>query len=211
MDLSEANNITSAFYFICGRTSNRGADYEPEHPAIRQLMRRIHLRGHEIGLQPIYGTYQAPELIFQEADRLRQIMLEEGIQQQEIGGRMHYLRWEHPTTMQAWDDAGLHYDTTLGYADRPGFRCGTCYEYTAFNRLNQQLLQLRIRPLVAMECTVMDSCYLGLGATDAAQNKLLQLKQTCQKVDGCFTLLWHNSYFNQPKAHNKIYQSCIEG
>ena len=65
MDLSDQHGLTSAFYFICGRTSNMDADYEPEHPAIRALMRRIHDRGHEIGLHPSYGTYQKPELIAQ--------------------------------------------------------------------------------------------------------------------------------------------------
>ena len=67
MDVSERHGLTSAFYFICGRTSNMDAAYEPEHPAIRALMRRIHERGHEIGLHPSYGTYQKPELLSQEA------------------------------------------------------------------------------------------------------------------------------------------------
>lgn len=126
MDVSDANRLTSAFYFICGHTDpRRDADYDPEHPMIRQLMRRIHQRGHEIGLHPSFNTYQRPELIAEEARRLRRIMAEEGIEQTAIGGRMHYLRWETPTTLNAWNDAGMRYDSTLGYADRPGFRCGT--------------------------------------------------------------------------------------
>ena len=32
---------------------------------------------------------------------------------------MHYLRWENTTTLQAWDEAGMNYDSTLGYADQP--------------------------------------------------------------------------------------------
>jgi hypothetical protein len=53
MDQSDAAGIRSAFYYICGRTNPQlDAQYEPEHPAIRSLMRRIHQRGHEIGLHP---------------------------------------------------------------------------------------------------------------------------------------------------------------
>lgn len=195
MDVSEANNLTSAFYFICGRTSKLDASYEPEHPAIRELMRRMHQRGHEIGLHPSYGTYQKPQLIKQEADRLRAVLQDEGIKQNEFGGRMHYLRWEHPTTLQAWNDAGMTYDTTLSYADLPGFRCGTCFEYPAFNTITQQSLQIRIRPLIAMECTIIADRYMGLGYGAEAENKFAGLKDTCRRVSGCFTLLWHNSHF----------------
>lgn len=196
MDLSERHDLTSAFYFICGRSSNMDADYEPEHPAIRHLMRRINERGHEIGLHPSYGTYQKPELIAQEARHLRTILAEENIQKNEIGGRMHYLRWEQPTTLRAWADAGMDYDSTLGYADRPGFRCGTCFEYPAFDSVAREPLKLRIRPLIAMECSIVDLCYMGLGTGARAKEKFLELKKACHAVGGTFSILWHNSQFN---------------
>lgn len=195
MDVSEANNLQSAFYFICGGDHANDADYQPEHFVIRNLMRRIHARGHEIGLHPSYETFQQPELIKQEADSLKRICAEEGIEQSQWGGRMHYLRWEQPTTMRAWADAGMTYDSTLGYADRSGFRCGTCHEYPAFDPVTQEQLSLRIRPLVVMECTVIDSVYLGLGVTGEAEKKMQQLKERCRQVKGCFGFLWHNSYF----------------
>jgi len=193
MDVSDQHGLTSAFYFICGRTSTMDADYEPEHPAIRHLMRRIHERGHEIGLHPSYGTYQKPELIALEARRLRAVMAEENIRQSVLGGRMHYLRWEQPTTLRALAAAGMDYDSTLSYADRPGFRCGTCFEYPAFDAVADVTLTLRVRPLVVMECSVIDGCYLGLGTGEVAQAKFAQLETACRAVDGCFTLLWHNS------------------
>lgn len=194
MDQSENHGLRSAFYFICGRTdAARDADYEPEHRAIRNLMRRIHARGHEIGLHPSYGTYQAPSLIAAEANRLRGICAAEGIVQNAWGGRMHYLRWKHPVTMWGWELAGMSYDGTLGYADRPGFRCGTCFEYPAFDPEQNRALNLRIRPLVAMECSVIAKRYLGLGSGAEAFKKFQQLKDACRAVGGCFSLLWHNS------------------
>ena len=210
MDVSERHGLKSAFYFICGRTvPSLDADYEPEHPAIRALMRRIHARGHEIGLHPSYGSYQKPEVIRAEAGRLRRIAREEGIEQPEWGGRMHYLRWEQPTTLRAWADAGMTYDSTLGYADRPGFRCGTCFEYPAFDPVAGQALPLGVRPLVAMECTVMAPRYMGLGAADAALAKFVQLKNACQAVGGCFTLLWHNSQFDSA-AERALYEAVLQ-
>lgn len=193
MDLSEQHGLRSAFYFICGNTHPNDADYQLEHPAMRDLMDRIHRRGHEIGLHPSYGTYQKSELIHLEAERLYKVCAEQGIFQAEWGARMHYLRWEQPTTLRALADVGISYDSTLGYADHAGFRCGTCFEYPAFDHLTKEILPLRIRPLIAMDCTIMSSQYMGLGVSDAALDKLIKLKDTCKSVEGCFTLLWHNS------------------
>jgi len=209
MDISEMHGLTSAFYFICGRTvPELDADYEPEHPAIRALMRRIHKRGHEIGLHPSYGTYQSPDLLKAEADRLRRIAAEEGIEQAGWGGRMHYLRWEHPTTLRAWNDAGMAYDSSLGYADRPGFRCGTCFDYPAFDPVAGESLSLRIRPLIAMETTILAHHYLGLETGESAKQKFEQLKRSCQAVGGCFTLLWHNCQFEK-QEERRLYQQLL--
>lgn len=209
MDVSERHGLKSAFYFICGRTdASKDADYEPEHPAIRDLMRRISDRGHEIGLHPSYGTYQRPELIEAEAQRLRKVLEAEGIRQNEWGGRMHFLRWEHPTTLEGWERAGMSYDSTLSYADRPGFRCGTCFEYPAFDPVADTMLKLRIRPLIAMECTVMAPHYMGLGTGEAAAAKFKQLKDACRAVGGCFTLLWHNTQFGS-QAERELYQRVV--
>lgn len=209
MEQSEKHGLTSAFYFICGRTdSAKDALYDPEMPQIRELMKKLHQRGHEIGLHPSYNTYQAPELISQEANRLRKVCREEGIDQDEWGGRMHFLRWDQAVTLKAWDDARMSYDSTLSYADRPGFRCGTCYEYPAFDVINGEFLGLRIRPLIAMDCTVIADRYLALGSTERAYKKFSELKERCQEVGGVFTLLWHNSYFSCDKDF-EIYRRLV--
>ena len=209
MSLSEKQGLKSAFYFICGHSSDKDADYIPEDPRIQALMQEIHQRGHEIGLHPSYGTYQKPELIYQEAERLRKVCKLAGVEQETYGGRMHYLRWEHPTTLQAWEDADMSYDTTLSYADRPGFRCGTCFEYPAFNPLTQKQLNIKIRPLITMECTIIAERYMNLGYTEKTFEKFLELKNNCRKMKGCFTLLWHNSHFTN-KADFEMYKKVIE-
>ena len=209
MDQSEKYGLTSAFYFICGQTKPvYDADYKPGHPIIRELIRRIHNRGHEIGIHPSYNTYIEPDLIKEEVERLKKICAKEHIEQSQWGGRMHYLRWEHPTTLQAWDAAGMTYDSTLGYADQPGFRCGTCYEYPAFDPVTDRMLDLRIRPLIAMESTVIDDCYMGLGTGEAALSKFKQLKNACRAFNGSFTLLWHNSQL-ETHAKRELYRHTL--
>ena len=162
MGLSEKNNLESAFYFLSGGADIKyDADYQIDHPAIRNLMGVIHRRGHELGLHPSYGMYQNPGGIAAESKKLRQVCAFEGIDQDEWGGRMHFLRWENPTTMRGWENAGMTYESTLSYADMPGFRCGTSFEYPAYDAVSGEALRLRIRPLIAMDASIISDSYLG--------------------------------------------------
>lgn len=209
MHASDRHSLKSAFYFICGRTSMQlDPEYRLEDPAIRALMRNIHARGHEIGLHGSYGTYRSPRIIAEEANRLKRICGSEGIHQDQWGGRMHYLRWETPTTLNGWDCAGMTYDSTLGYADRVGFRCGTCNEYPAYDPVSDCALTLRIRPLIAMERTVMDHGYMGLGCGEDAFAALVSLKRACKAVGGTFSLLWHNTSLERPHIRD-LYESVL--
>tara|TARA_B100001093_G_scaffold512934_2_gene583817 strand:+ start:19456 stop:20814 length:1359 start_codon:yes stop_codon:yes gene_type:complete len=210
MEQSEANSLTSSFYFICGRTNPQfDAEYEPEHPIIRRLLRTIHARGHEIGLHPSYNSYQDPDIICSEAERLRKICDEENITQDIWGGRMHFLRWKHPNTLYGWEKAKMNYDSTMGFAEHAGFRCGTCHEYPAFDPLLDRIVNLRIQPLIVMEHTVISKSYMGLGLSNKAHDKILQLKNACKEVNGSFTLLWHNNQL-ATKAERDLYTSIIK-
>lgn len=211
MTTSEKYKLKSSFYFICGRTNKaRDAAYEPEHPAIRALMRDIHSRGHEIGLHPSYGTYLSSGLLANESVRLKRVCAEEGIFQEAWGGRMHYLRWQTPTTLYGWKAARMDYDSTMGYADMPGFRCGTCYEFTAFDPVERMSLSFKIRPLIAMECTVISKTYMGLGLGQESFDQFMKLKNRCRLVKGAFTMLWHNSELRND-ASRKLYERIIAG
>jgi hypothetical protein len=211
MECSERHGLRSAFYFLCGRTEpSRDGDYDPRHPAIRALMRRIHHRGHEIGLHPSYASYDRPDVIAQEARVLRRIAAEEGIVQSTWGGRMHYLRWQTPTTLRAWERAQLDYDSTLGYGPRPGFRCGTCFEYAAFDGEGMAPMQLRLRPLVAMEGSVIAARYQGLGLGRQAFDAFMAVRRACEAVGGQFTLLWHNSELQSAPAR-RLYEAVLRG
>ncbi len=210
MDRSERLGLRSAFYFVCGRSDPaRDPRYPVGHTAIRKLMRNIHRRGHEIGLHPSYAAVQHRGALRGEMRKLLEVTGEEGIKQEAWGGRMHYLRWSTPATLYEWEEAGLSYDSTLGYADQAGFRCGTCFEYPAFDPVARKTLGLRIRPLVAMEATVMADAYMGLGATREARDFLVRLKDRCRAVGGWFTLLWHNSELDTP-AKRSIYEAVLE-
>ena len=211
MDVNEKHGNTVAFNFIPENT-HPSMDSAPSlnEPRMRQLLRSIHERGHEVGFHPGYCTYRHPDAFAKSIATLRRVMDDERIDQQTLGGRQHYLRWETPTTARLWDDHGLDFDSTLSYADHAGFRCGTCREYPLFDVVERKPLRLRERPLIAMEASVMEDAYMGLGHGEDAANRMLQLKAACRTVQGDFSVLWHNSYFDYPNDR-ATYRTVVEG
>ncbi len=197
MDINERAGREAAFYLIPESTDPR-LDHRAslDGPRMRALIREIRARGHEIGIHPGYKTYRHPEAMSRSVQTIRRVLYEEEIPQIPVGGRQHFLRWETPVTARLWDDNGLTYDSTLGYADRPGFRCGTCFEYPFFDAVQQRALRLRERPLILMECSVIAERYMGLGYSDESLSLMQGYRDICQRLGGDFTLLWHNSHFD---------------
>jgi peptidoglycan/xylan/chitin deacetylase (PgdA/CDA1 family) len=190
MDASERHGVRSAFFFIAahGPEDRIGDGYSLDDPRVRALLRRIHVRGHEIGLHGSYASRDDPARVGAELETLRDACATEGIEQESWGGRQHYLRWAAPM-WSAYEDAGLAYDTSVSFADRPGFRAGICCEYPVFDLAERRTLRLRERPLVAMDATLLQYLRLDEGSTLA---RLAALKDTCRRFGGDFTLLWHN-------------------
>jgi hypothetical protein len=192
MDVSEQNGLASAFYFLAtaGTASPHDPPYTLDDPWIRALLRRVHERGHELGFHAGFETYQDPDRTVEEFERLRRAAERDGVRQDEWGGRQHYLRWENPTTWSNWERAGLDYDTTLAFADRVGFRAGTCHEYRAYHLLERRPLRLRERPFQVMDATVFE--YMAL-SPEAAHEAIVALARECRRYGGILSLLWHNS------------------
>ncbi|MEW6663398.1 MAG: polysaccharide deacetylase family protein [Bacillota bacterium] len=189
MDKSEEKGLKSAFYFMAGCTNKKyEGSYALHDPWMRRLLRKIHQRGHEIGFHPSYETYQDPQKTVEEFQYLQKICREENIQQERWGGRQHYLRWDASTTWRNWEAAGLYYDSTVGYADHPGFRCGTCYEFPVFDLQTRKKLNLRERPLIVMEGTLLGENYLGLDH-DHVWEHINRLIDACWLFQGDFILL----------------------
>lgn len=209
MDENEKAGNQVAFYFISEQTDAKmDTCISINEPRMRAIMRSIHARGHEIGIHPGYDTYKNPVKFAQSVSKLRHVMEEEGIRQNVLGGRQHFLRWETPTTAQLWEANGLTYDTTLTYAERAGFRCGTCHEYHMYDLNNRKPLNLLQRPLVVMESIVIAKQCMGLGFGYEARERLYLYKRICYQFDGDFTLLWHNSYF-EDRAAKEMYRDII--
>lgn len=209
VELNEKAGRSVAFYFIPEKT-DAGKDQSPslDEPRMRSLLREIHARGHEVGIHPGYNTYRSSEAMRRSVNTLRRVLDEEGIIQPLLGGRQHYLRWHTSETARLWEECGLDYDSTLGFADHAGFRCGTCREFPLYDLQQRRPLRLRERPLILMECSVLAERYMGVTDANQALSVMSDLRANCERFGGVFTLLWHNSEL-LTQRQKKIYSEVI--
>jgi hypothetical protein len=204
----EKAKIKAAFYFIPTSVETQNGCYELKDNKIKKLIKYINSRGHELGVHGSYQTYQDKEKAKKQKDMLDAVLDSLDIPQKVVGNRQHYLRWDSAVTPSVLEYAGFEYDTTGSYADRPGFRYGVCYEFSMFDILNNCKLNMKQRPLIVMECSVIDKPYMGLGYSEDALQTMRDLKQKCFKYKGNFSLLWHNSSFKNIED-KKMFEDII--
>ena len=195
MDISEAQGLTSHFYFMTARgRDDKDGNYDIMHPEVRLLARKMLERGHKIGIHPGFGSKDTAELIQEDSDKLREMIVAEKLPVESFGGRQHYLHWNVPDTWAYYEQAGITYDTTLSYADHIGFRCGICYDYPVYNVVKHERYQLREYPLTVMECSGLANQYMNLNYIEMI-TRCRVLKKMVQKYRGTFVILWHNTSF----------------
>ncbi|WP_417326344.1 polysaccharide deacetylase family protein [Halarcobacter sp.] len=208
MDICEKIGINATFYFIPDSREKNNACYEIEDNNIQNLLKYINSRGHEIGVHGSYQTYQNKEKAKLQKNMLDDTLISLGINQKIVGNRQHYLRWDSALTPSVLEYAGFEYDSTGFYADRCGFRYGVCNEFSMFDFLNKKKLKIKQRPLIVMECTIIDESYMGYGFTPKAFDVIKELQKKCIKYNGDFILLWHNNYFFL-KEHYEMFEKLM--
>ncbi len=190
--------LSGCFNFLAGRTEVKyDGFYQLSWEWILDILKNLNLKNQEIGIHPSYKTYKDPEQTKREIEALKNSCNLAGIQQANRGGRQHYLRWSNPETWQNYEDVGLTYDSSIGFAERPGFRSGVCYEHPVFNLQTRKKLKLRERPLLVMDASVLD--YMR-GNWSQLKDEAIRFADIVRKYHGDFTLLCHNSRLSKAET-----------
>ncbi len=198
--LTRKYNLASAVYWKASAPGPWDSGYDPRHARIAHEIAALAAEEVENGVHPGYETYLAPERLHAEVAVLSKLF-----QTDNIGGRQHYLRW-CPETWLHWEQCGLAYDTSVGFADQIGYRCGTCHPYRPWLLwLNREARLLEV-PLL-----VMDGTLKQLRVSPGRMHELMSgLVASCAAVGGVFTVLWHNQSLLEPEygsAFERLLQS----
>ena len=196
MDKSEQCNTKSHFYFM--------ADEKNRFINTKQFKKTIHYikeRGHYVGFHPGYETYLNSIKWGKQHNRLTDIC-KFNINE----GRQHVLQISLPETIRIWEEHNMKFDSSLGYAEKSGYRCGTGNFYNLFDVLNSTELNLVEMPLIIMDVTLRR--YENL-AVEEANNKINYFINKSKKYNSPITLLFHNSNFygKEWKGWKQIYNN----
>jgi len=181
MQESEQRSLQARFYFIAGGHTDKEGYYDLDDPGIRLLLEEIDTRGHVVGFHPSYDAVSDPSMW--RAEKLR---LEELTQRPCVEGRQHYLRWENPSTWRLWNENGMRMDSTMGFSDTLGYRCGTGDAFPVFDILASETLALREQPLIAMDSAMR---YMS---RDTRRHALARLVDVSKRYRMPLTVLFHN-------------------
>ena len=198
--LSTSYELDSAFYWKASPVGKYDSGYDPRHAKVMSTLRRLNERGFESGVHPGYETFRSPHKLRSEVDTLRQCIGSDA-----LGGRQHYLRW-HPETWRHWEACGLSYDSTVGFAERIGFRAGTCVPYRPWLLEENREASLLEIPLLVMDRTL--GYYMKLSPQESFV-RVLECIEKCRAVGGVFTMLWHNDALFDP-VYGDLYSRLLE-
>lgn len=205
LKLEKRFNATSSFYFLPVNTKINGitnADYNLKERKFRNVFNAIKESGSGIGIHGGVGTHNHPDELKKQINEVTSDV---------IGGRFHFLLYDAYSTPEVLNSSGLSYDSSLGFAEQYGFRNGTCLPFYIYDIKNDKPTNVLEIPLVLMDCTL--SRYMGIDQHEAIE-KVEALISEIVKFNGCFTILWHNTYYSDYKYKGwreimeKILQIC---
>jgi hypothetical protein len=146
MERSEMAGLKSHFNFMAGGATRFDGRPYIDSSRVAQLLETIRRRGHIVGFHPSYLTCDDAGRWRSEKEKLEHVFGETVRE-----GRQHVLRMNLPGTFRIWEEEQMLVDSSMGYADHDGFRCGTGDDFPVFDFSARRQLRLKERPLVVMD------------------------------------------------------------
>jgi hypothetical protein len=197
--LSAEDGRGSTCFFLTRQEDPRDGYPERYRPELAAALERTRAAGLEVALHASYRARDRSGAIAEEARSL------EGPQ----GLRHHYLRSDPSRLAAELREAGLRYDSSIGWPSRPGLRAGTPYPYRLWDPERREPGPWEL-PLAVMDATLAEERYLELGP-DAAYEKSVAALEAVAEHGGAVALLWHPP-MHHPRLSNgfdRVYRRLL--
>lgn len=187
LEREQEQHLHPIFFVKATEKGHPDATYDVNDPLLQHLIWNVTSRGGQIGLHGSYPSAEHLQYLHKEKQNLSELC------DKTISvSRQHYLRTffaDDPNSLDLWRQVGITDDYTLGFAERCGFRCGTCHPYPLYDVRNDKVTDIIEHPLIVMDGTLFD--YMKL-PVEKAKKLVMKLKKRCFDVEGDFVFLWHN-------------------
>lgn len=185
----EKYNIKSTYFFNPRKSRSRNignADYELNSDEMIKILDKLSSNKHEIG---IHGSLNSGFNKKNLSEDIRNFPL------QPIGNRFHFLAFNIPQSFDILELTNLKYDSSLGFAEKIGFRSGYCYPYRPYDINNNRPYTFWEFPLMIMDTTLANKKYMNTDF-NIAYEFINNIINEVDLFNGTLVLLWHNSYFS---------------
>jgi glycosyltransferase involved in cell wall biosynthesis len=191
--------------FLIGRNRHRldgtpRRTYERERRALAAAVRAA---GSEVALHGAFASSEGEEALREELAVLQ------GDAGDIRGVRFHYLRFRYHDTPLRVERAGLEYDASMGFSERPGFAAGYARPYRPWIVGEERAARITLVPLAVMDTTLHS--HLALSAADA-RTRALTVLDVVRRVGGRVALLWHNTYLADERApgYDRLWEDLLD-
>lgn len=158
----------------------------------------------KVGIHPSYECLDEPEQIGGQVRMLKSI-LHKPIHR----SRFHYLRFRLPESYRNLIDNNIEKDFSMGYSNVIGFRAGICSSFNFYDLALDFETKLRVFPFACMDVALKN----GMGLSpQAAFEKIKELAEETQKVNGMFVSVWHNESLSDEmewKSWRDVYEKTL--
>jgi len=111
------------------------------------------------------------------------------------GFRTHYLHFDYQTSFSILEQAGIKYDSTLGFWEQAGYRAGTSFPFYPFNLKENRPFRVLEIPLIVMDTTLFSHKAMHLNVI-SAYFRLSRLVSRAANYQSHISILWHNTTFD---------------
>jgi len=190
--LSDSATMEKCIYFLVDGKTKYDTPYDLGTPRMQTIFQMCKEKNYKIGIHPSYACWKNQKKFKAEKEKLEALVnLPIEI------SRQHYLHFDFKITPNILDQQNIKEDSTMGFNDRIGFRCGTGFGYHLYDFENEKPFNFIETPLVVMDSSLLMETNYNLKKATQLWTLFLANNKFYTKI----TFNFHNTRFYNADIH----------
>lgn len=196
-----SNGVPLRYFAICSKKGEFDHGLDITSISYKKLIRKLRVCG-KVGIHPSYASNSSYDVLKNEIRVLSKIL-----RKRVRHSRQHFIKLEFPNTYRNLIKAGIKYDYSMGYPDRPGFRSCIAEPYPFFDVEKDEITSLTIIPFQVMDTQYRDYKQMDAPSSVKAMKEILE---EVRKVSGLFVFVWHDRSFAPWKEYEGWKEAFVQ-